>query len=231
MITFLVGLLAIPWLLWLLLLVDFIIVTALVEHEEGIWATVVTVGSIIGLNYLWKLSLLTTIKIHPLYTAGLIASYFAIGIGWSTFKWVLFLRKNTFKYSDFKAKFLSDKKTTELTPALAAEMIDSLSEFNRYKGEEEKVNSGTPQFREHKGTLTRWSTYWPFSMVGFALNDVIRKAWAHIVNSLSGMYQSISNRIYKDVAADVKMAEEFKAQQAAAGADGGSTTTTRRRGN
>ena len=214
---------------WLLLLIDFVVITALVEHEEGVWATIVAVGTIIGLNYLWKLPILATIKANPLYTAILIASYFALGVGWSIFKWVLFLKKQTFKYEDFKAQFLKEKNAKELTPALAAEMVDSLSDYNRYKNEEAKVSAATPQFREHKGTLTRWATYWPFSMVGFALNDIVRKAWTFIVNMLQSTYQRISNHIFRNVEADVKMAQEYKAQQAAAGAEGGSAT--RRRGN
>jgi hypothetical protein len=233
MFTFLAGLLAIPFVIWLLILIDFIVITALVENEEGIWATIVAVGSIVGLNALWKLHLLDTIKANPLHTALLVLSYFVIGICWSLFKWYLFLHKETNKYEDAKAEFLQHENATALTGELAARLFDKLTEHNKYQSEDskDKINAAAPLFRNHKGTLTRWATYWPFSMVGFALNDVVRKSWKYIVELFQNVYQRISNHMFRNVAADANLAQEYKAKQAAAGADGGSSTPRNRRGN
>ena len=68
-------------------------------------------------------------------------------------------------------------------------------------------------------------------MVGFALNDVVRKAWNYIYDLLQSTYQRISNHVFRSASADVAMAQEYKAKQAAAGADGGSSTPRNRRGN
>jgi hypothetical protein len=219
MLTFLETLFALGtfW-FWLLVLIDFVVITALVEAEEGVWATVVALGTIFGLNYLWKLPVLATIKANPGHTALLIGAYFALGIGWSIFKWVLFLHKQNFKYEDFKAQFLQKNNAKELTPALAVQLLEGIVDFNKYLSTEDRVSADPPQFRDHKGTLTRWATYWPFSMIGFALNDIVRKSWTYIVNLLQSTYQRISNHIFRGATADKALAENFKAQQAAAGA-------------
>jgi hypothetical protein len=233
MFTLLASLLALGTIgFWLLVLIDFIVITALVENEEGVWATVVAIGSIIGLNYLWKLPIVATIKANPGHTALLIASYFALGIGWSFAKWVLFLHKQNFKYRDFKTQFLSKKNAKELTPELAAALMEELDSHNRYESyPDRRISANAPQFLEHKGKLTRWATYWPFSIIGTLLNDVVRKSWTYIINMLQGTYQRISNYIFRGATADKALAENYKAKQAAAGADGGSSDApSRRRG-
>src|SRR5208283_1044261 len=91
MLTFLGTLFALGTLwFWLLVLLDFIAITALVENEEGGWATIVAIGSVVGLNYLWKLPILATVRANPGHTALLVLSYFFIGTCWSFVKWYFF---------------------------------------------------------------------------------------------------------------------------------------------
>jgi hypothetical protein len=61
-------------------------------------------------------------------------------------------------------------------------------------------------------------------MIGFALNDVVRKTWNYIFEMLQSTYQRISNYVFRGATADVAMAEEFKAKKAAAGASSGSSS-------
>lgn len=216
MLTFLAGLLALPFVIWLLLVIDFIAITTLVEYEEGFWATVVAIGSIVGLNYLWKLHLIDTIKANPGHTALLVLSYFVIGVFWSVAKWFFFLHKENFKYETAKAKFLQSKNAQTLTGELAAKLFEELERINSHAYyEKEKINATPPQALNHKATLTRWATYWPFSMVGFALNDVVRKTWTFIFELLQSTYQRIANYVFRGATADAAMAKEYEAQKAA----------------
>lgn len=217
MVTFLETLFAIGtfW-FWLLLFIDFVVITALVEHEEGVWATVVAIGSIIGLNYLWKLPIVGTIRANPGHAAILVLAYFAIGVAWTLVKWYFFVKNKMFAYNNFKRAFLKDHNAATLTPELASLMADRLERSN--------IASATaPDPADHKGDLTRWGTYWPFSMVGTALNDIVCKAWDYVYEMLQTTYHRMSKAIFKSAEADLQMAKEYKAQQAAAGADGGST--------
>jgi len=218
MFTFLATLFALGtfW-FWLLLLIDFAVVTVLVENEEGFWATFVTFWTIMGLDFLWKLPILTSIKANPGHIALLVLSYFVIGAAWSFVKWYFFLHKANGRYLDFKAKFLETKNVNVLDGQLAAIMMDELAENNRRFDAESRISAEPPAARKHKARLTRWATYWPFSMVGFALNDVVRKTWNYIYELLQGAYQRVSNHVFRNAAADVAIAQEFKAKKAASG--------------
>jgi hypothetical protein len=228
MLTFLGTLFAIGTLwFWFLLLIDFVAITTLVENEEGVWATVVAIFSIIGLNYLWKLPIAATIKANPGHTILLILSYFAIGVCWSIAKWYFFLHKENRKYENAKAEFLTGENAKELTGQLAAKMFGYLQDHNNNAYyEKQKINATPPLVSKHIDKLTRWATYWPFSMVGFALNDVVRKTWNYIFELLQGTYQRISNYVFRGAAADVAMFEEFKAKKATADGE----NPSRRRG-
>jgi hypothetical protein len=224
MFTFLGTLFAIGtiW-FWLLLFIDFCIITALVENESGVGATIVFLGSLFGLNFLWKLPILDSIKANPGHTALLVLSYFALGVVWSIIKWYFFVHNKMVKYNNFKAEFLKDQKADAMTPELAAKFMDHLG--SRYDARNEGITGAAPLASEHKAALTRWGTYWPFSIVGTLLNDVVRRTWEYIYEMLQTTYQRMSEAIFKSATADVKMAEEFKAKAAAAssGKDGGPT--------
>lgn len=215
MFTFLEGLFAIGtvW-FWLLLFIDFCVITALVENESGVWATIVFIGSLFGLNFLWKLPIVDSVKANPGHTGLLILSYFAIGVVWSIVKWYFYVHNKMVKYNDFKAKFLATNKADGMTPELAAKFMDHL--VNNYDARAEGIDGTAPAAREHKAALTRWGTYWPFSIIGTLLNDVVRRTWEYIYETLQTTYQRMSEAIFKSATADVKMAEEFKAKAAAA---------------
>lgn len=228
MLTFLAGLLAVGTLwFWLFSIVVFIAITALVENDEGFWATAVAVGTIFSLQFLSKVPLLDYIKTNPLRTLAYVGAYFAIGVAWTLIKWYFYVHRQVVKYNEFKRAFLKKNNAETLTGELAAALADEISNSHGYgtRG----VSATAPDPAEHKGDLTRWGTYWPFSMVGTALNDVVRRAWEYVYEMLQTTYHRMSKAIFKTAEADLAMAKEYKAQQAAAGADGGSTP--RRRGN
>jgi hypothetical protein len=228
MLTFLAGLFAGGIFLWSFLVAITILLCVLVEKDEGVWATVVFIGTVLSLNFLSKVPILDYIKTNPLRTVELIAAYFAIGVAWTLIKWYFFVHRQVVKYNEFKRQFLKENNAAALTPELAAKLADQLSSRGSYRNGL-GISATAPDPADHKGDLTRWGTYWPFSMVGTALNDVVRRAWEYVYEMLQTTYARISKAIFKTAEADLKMAEEYKAQQAAAGAEGGSST--RRRGN
>jgi hypothetical protein len=210
---------------WLLVFLDFVVVTALVENDEGVWATIVAIATLFGLNYLWKLPVLTTIKANPGHTALLVLAYFGIGVIWTFVKWYFFVHNQVVKYNSYKAEFLKSKNAETLTPELAAELADQIE-----RGSYRSNIMSAPDPSEHKSSLIRWGTYWPFSMVGTALNDIVRKAWEYVYEMLQTTYQRMSKAIFRHAEADLQMAQEYKAKQAAAGAGGTNDSPSRRRG-
>jgi len=217
MLTFLGTLFALGtfW-FWLLVLIDFVVITALVENENGLWATIVMIGSLFGLNYLWKLPILDTVKTNPGHTAMLVGSYFVLGAVWSLVKWFFYLHKQRIKYEEYKAAFLKENNAAELTPSLAAKLADTLAGSPRKYStwnDDAAVSAAPPNAREHKGDLTRWATYWPFSIIGTLLNDVVRKAWTYIYELLQSTYQRMSNYVFRGATADMALAAKFKEDQ------------------
>lgn len=207
---------------WSLLLVIGVGITILVENEEGAWATFVAIASMVGLSFLWKLNLLVVVKANPGRIVAYALAYFAIGAAWSIFKWFTFLHKANSRYEDYKADFLTKNNAVALNGELAAKLMDEIIESNDdhyHYDEAKKISSTPPLARNHKASVTRWATYWPFSILGFFLNDIVRKTWTYIVTLLQGTYQRISNYVFRGASADQALAQEFKAKAAAAGAN------------
>jgi hypothetical protein len=218
MITFLAGLLAFGTLwFWLFSLAVFIGLTLLVENDEGVWATIVFVGTVLSLNFLSKIPLLDYVKNNPGHTLMYVGLYFAIGVVWTIIKWYFFVHRKIVAYTEFKRKFLKDRGVEALTPALANELIDRCKAYS--------VSPTPPDPADHKGDLTRWGTYWIFSMVGTALNDVVRRAWEYVYEMLQTTYDRMAKAIFKSASADVELAKSFKA---AAGSDGDTAPRSRR---
>ncbi len=185
---------------WVLSAAIFCLITALVENESGFWATVLFVGSLASLNWWYKIPLLTTIKLNPGKALIIVGIYFLVGVIWSVVKWYFFLHKRLVRYNNIKAELLREHSAAILTPELAVELRDRLS----YEDKQPVLAS------DHKADLTRWATYWPFSIVGTLLNDVVRVIWEYIYEILQSTYQRIADSMFKDVDDDIKLANEHR---------------------
>lgn len=200
MITFLAGLLAFGTLwFWLFALAVFITITALVENEEGVWATVVFIGTVLSLQFLSKVPVLDYVKSNPGHTLMYVGLYFVIGTVWTLIKWYFFVHKRIVKYNDFKRSYMKNNKIETLDAKSAADLLETA----RRSG----IQVDAPDPADHKGDFTRWGTYWVFSMVGTALNDVVRRAWEYVYEMLQTTYERMSNAIFKSANADKELAK------------------------
>jgi uncharacterized membrane protein YccC len=188
---------------WLLLIVSAILVTILIQSEEGGWATFAFIVTILLLNYAFKAQILKALVVHPLTIIKWAVGYFVAGASWGTLKWWDATKKALNKYNEVKVEFLSRHNATELTEALAQVLADTDAAYNH-------VSPIPPAARDHKGDIIRWMAYWPFSFVGTILNDVVRNAWNHIYAYMVGTYDKISRHVFRHVSQD---AELFKQNQ------------------
>src|SRR5277367_4448100 len=166
LLAFLVALLAFGSLgFWVFTAAVFIGITALVENDEGFWATVVAIGTVCSLQFLSKVPVLTAIKAHPGTAALYLLGYFAVGAAWSIFKWYVFLTKARIKYDAAKAEFLEQVRvdrgvptTPAFTGDLAAKFIDQLASHRGYSSEGGglgfEISATPPLARKHKSNLT-----------------------------------------------------------------------------
>src|SRR5208337_2928127 len=197
---------------WILSFAVFCVITALVENDEGVWATVVFVGSVLSLNFLSKLPIIDTIKQNPVRVLVCVGVYFLAGMAWSIVKWYFYVHNQIVKYNDWKVSFLKDNNVTAMTPQLAAQFLKWLRDS--YDARNAGITGQTPEARQHKGSLTRRATYWPFSIIGTLLNDVVRRAWEYIYEMLQTTYQRIAESIFHSASEDLKLAAQYKAKNA-----------------
>jgi hypothetical protein len=193
---------------WALLFVIAVIITILVENEAGPWATTAAIVTAVALNWLWKVPILHASNEHKLASVLWLLVYYAVGIGWGFVKWASFVHKKVGAYNEFKSEFLKENKVTELTPILAVKLQDKI----RGGYSSRHIMVSIPTASENKGSIIRWMTYWPFSIVGTILNDVVRKLWHHIYMFLATTYDRLASRLWRGVSADMAMAEQFKAK-------------------
>lgn len=195
---------------WTAAAVVAIVITALVENEEGAWATFVFLASLVGLNWLSRAGVGRFLVLHPWRVLAYVVVYFVAGAVWSLAKWYFYVRRQSAKYEEYKAAFLRSEKAAEMTPELAFKLRQQLS--NSYSGPKAEA----PLPAEHRGDLLRWATYWPFSLVGTLLNDVVREAWRAIYDRLQVVYTRISNFVFRHASADLALAKQYEEQQKAA---------------
>lgn len=174
---------------WVSIFMLSLVLSVIVENGSGVWATIWTIGSVISISYIYKWSIITAVKLHPGAAIIWLGIYLLAGALWSVCKWYFYLHKEMNKYKDEKRKFLAANNAKELTPKLAKEFLC----FN---------SISLCDASEHKGDLIRWSTYWPFSVLGTLLNDFIRKIWEYVYDMLQSTYQRMSDAMFKEVAQD-----------------------------
>ena len=91
---------------WTAAAVVAIVITALVENEEGAWATFVFLASLVGLNWLSRAGVGRFLVLHPWRVLAYVVVYFVAGAVWSLAKWYFYVRRQSAKYEEYKAAFL-----------------------------------------------------------------------------------------------------------------------------
>jgi len=107
---------------------------------------------------------------YPWFTIGRVAAYIGIGVIWSIFKWYFFLQN----------------KKYQLTKKMEDREIDEINE------------SDIPQAKKNKARIISWMSYWPFSMLWTLINEPVKKTFRFIYSKIEGIFQKMSDRIFKD---------------------------------
>lgn len=193
---------------WIPIFVMAIVITILVESENGVWATVATVVTIGVFCYLLNFHIAAFTLAHPLGILKWIAIWFAAGAGWGTAKWLLEVHRCLGRYQEARDQFLADKGVGALTPQLAVELDARGNYYGSYRNTFNKISATPPKASDHKADIIRWMTYWPFSMIGFVLRDFVRRIWNHIYTYLAATYDRIAKHVYRNVAADADLLKQ-----------------------
>lgn len=190
--------LALGALFWITLIAGVIGLAILIEFDRVGWAGIVTVGLFVAFFFLVDGITFDSLKSSlDTFTLNFLI-YVAIGIGWSFAKWYLYLKDRRNDYRDHKEEFYK-MKSIELNSDLSEgmkkefkEYLDSKSFLNSYDAKRKTV---IPLAKNHKDRITGWVFWWPISII----LSVFRDLATAIYNHLKGVFQKISNHMFKDV--------------------------------
>ena len=175
-------------------LAAFILVTILVESELFGWATTSLI--ITGAIYAWlaKLSVLEFVKSHYEFCLEVLAFYMALGVAWSFIRWFLFLLKFKYAFRAQKESFLTSINKSSLTE-------EDKKDFESYllcKEVDGAPLRRRPQASNSKRKIIGWMCFWPSSMVGYVLNDPVRRLFNGLFDLLKNSYQKMADALLND---------------------------------
>lgn len=158
---------------WLLVTLTVILITAFVEKEEqtGTGATITFLISLSLMCFFGNLESFKNILNYIVDNPWTILGLFALYVLFGV-AWSFF--KWYFYLSELKEKF---KNGTDYS--YNKRKIDITDSDNKLK-------------------VLVWMCYWPFSAIWTLINDPIKKMYEYILRQLSGLYQKMSNRMFKD---------------------------------
>jgi hypothetical protein len=158
------------------------------EKERGIaslFVTAVVFGSYISLSKIDPMSVYNALSFWKL--VAYIASYLAIGAGWSVFSWRLLNINNRNSYLSQKKEYLESGKTD------SEWMIKVASDYHLRKISVQSVTT------ENKERLSNWIAFWPASMIWRVMSDWIWNVVKLIREVLDKIYTAVGADVYKDV--------------------------------
>lgn len=135
----------------------------------------------------WSYNTLWSVIVANLGNLALFSVYYlAIGGAWSIAKWFLYSLKLRDALREEIAEWNKSSDASD-TPGVGRSRNPKPSRPSRSFA------------KNNKGRLTGWVAMWPFSMIGTFIGDFLTKVFDHVVKALSGIYDSISNAVWKEM--------------------------------
>ena len=156
----------------------FFIVLCFEAHGENLGLSIATI--IIFILLMGLCSELVTysykvISANLTLTIAIAVLYFPVGLLWSIFKWILYLKDNI---RSVTSRYNESERLRQDYPDLRKLIDESL-----------------PTVKGSKEKLIYWITYWPFSVIDFLLSDLVIRI-GNLIYDLSGkMYGKMYGKI------------------------------------
>ncbi len=175
---------------WVTSIVVIVAISALVADDRWGYPVFVLAVFFVFLASSRIFDIIAAIKASPSDAVKYFLGYLFVGAVWAIFKWWLYAKDRYRQYLSERAAFFKRHKVSEWTPSLNDEWKAS----NRYSG-----LGDPPLAADHKEKIVTWLAYWPFSMLGFLIRDWIKRLFTEIYERLSGLLDSISRSVFKEV--------------------------------
>lgn len=199
---------------WLLFIAASGLIIWALEEENGLWATVVFVASILLMTFFGTMPTLDWFLAHQWTILTAIGAYFIAGAVWGyAIKWYFFCIAKREKYEDIKRHWLRNmgypnEKTipASMKDKWAEEIKRNHSDYFYWGPNREKIIQIETRYWDHKARTLRWAVYWPWSVLWSIFDDVIRNIFRHLQRFFSGIMEWISNFVFRGVADDFNSA-------------------------
>ena len=178
----------------------FVILIFLVQLEKFGWSTTMMIASVViyailGHFFKWP-------KVSDLFSREnfwIVLRYFGYylfgALVWSFTKWLFFLY-------DFRDKRDEAVERFKANRSIGVQGELTLDDIHRNLGHERYKRtylSGTVKFRDYKAMVTSWAIWWPASLIGTLLDDLVRKLVHRIIDLFGGLYQKAADRIVPEI--------------------------------
>lgn len=210
------------WIFLPIIILGIILIIYFHETEDNLgWSH--TVFVLIALLAAYKYGYtLNYVKANPVVILQYLGAYIGIGVVWAFCKWFFYLKGISSKYNEVKLK--AQQAWDEMSPTAQSKTtfnevlknnVNSIYERkgtknlrietkNNYDTDNKEVKYKVliPQASENKKLITTWISHWPISVFWTMLNDPIKKFINYIFESISHLFQGMSNKIFKGVKTD-----------------------------
>jgi hypothetical protein len=195
---------------WVLLLGANLLLLFATETKRGWLATSSVVAFLAALQFCGGVDVIGYLVEHPLAVFTVAGVYLGAGVVWATVKWWWFVNLQKGRYDELKADFLEGKgvlpesgKSLWESP-IPEELKVEWSELVHDQSTATNHDALTPhpQVTKHKTDITRWMSYWPWSLLYTLCNDAIRHACEQILHHMRSYLQGMSDRAWSSARDD-----------------------------
>jgi hypothetical protein len=166
--------------------------TILLEMEHFGRATLLVLGTAVAVQFLTPFDPWHFFLSHVVLTLEYAAAYiFVVGVLWSFFRWWRHLANWRFGYKEVRNTWLK-RNNLALDAKLTDEQRDRMLSVIGYN------YRTVPTASANKARITAWMIFWPFSMIGWALNEPVKRIANWLFNVFKGTYQRIADYMFKD---------------------------------
>lgn len=173
------------------LIVESILLLIFIAYESGWAATISLIVAGLVVHFAGFVNLVDVIAQNWLQAIYMAVGYVVVGTAWSFVKWTLYILKQKGEYIKEREDFLH----THRGSGNEADLAKAKQKWrDKYMG-----RPSAPQVKDHKREISLWFFYWPFSMVNTVIRDFTKKVFNLVYNTVKGLFQGISDRLYADI--------------------------------
>lgn len=185
----------------------------LLEYDKWGKSLFVLAITLVLLALYGDFNLLALILHEPIKTGLLVLAYGAVGALWSVVKWYFFLMNRKDKYKVLRTQFLEslDLASGDAIPEEEKENFQKVLQSS-YNHDDSGSLEKRPFAKHHKNKISVWIAYWPWSAFWTLLRDPLKRISQFLFDCFHDLYETMSRRIYKDVANDLPDTLKSKAE-------------------